>query len=94
MDWLVLLLCLSLCSLADSEGHDGGTVTAMLARLGLGPGAASEGCEDGEEDVPCLRGVGPEVEEVAKDLCWGYEKDCSKDKRLFVPTCSGSATPW
>lgn len=22
-----------------------------------------------------------------KELCWGYEKSCSKEKRLFVPRC-------
>ena len=27
-------------------------------------------------------------------LCWGYEKKCSKQRRLFVPRCEGPAKPW
>ena len=30
----------------------------------------------------------------ADELCWGYEKRCSKEKRLFVPQCEGPAKPW
>ena len=27
-------------------------------------------------------------------MCWGYEKDCSEDKRLFVPRCDEPPKPW
>lgn len=27
-------------------------------------------------------------------LCWGYEKGCTEEKRLFVPYCDEPANPW
>ena len=27
-------------------------------------------------------------------LCWGYERDCTKEKRLFVPLCHEPPRPW
>ena len=90
------------------SSHDGSTVTAMLARLGLGPlsltapspshsdaGGCDEGdeaCGDGGGGREGLRGGGGG--EVPEDMCWGYEKNCSKEKRLFVPKCEGAAKPW
>lgn len=29
-----------------------------------------------------------------KDLCWGYEKGCTEETRLFVPRCDEPANPW
>lgn len=79
----------------------------MLARLGLGPApfdrlTASAGgakdCEDGAEGCDGARERlvqgGGGVEEIPEDMCWGYEKNCSKEKRLFVPKCEGAAQPW
>jgi hypothetical protein len=34
--------------------------------------------------------VGAEIE----SLCWGYEKDCDKSNRLFVPHCNEPHKPW
>ncbi len=31
---------------------------------------------------------------VQAELCWGYEKDCTNERRLFVPHCEGPAQPW
>lgn len=70
--------------------HDGSTVTEMLARLGLGPGASGSGCGAGEECSMAQRSS----EELPNETCWGYEKDCSKENRLFVPKCGGSPRPW
>lgn len=33
-----------------------------------------------------------ELEE--EELCWGYEKGCTIEKRLFVPRCDEPALPW
>ena len=29
-----------------------------------------------------------------KNLCWGYEKDCRKENRLFLPQCQSPPKPW
>lgn len=29
-----------------------------------------------------------------KTPCWGYEKGCTEEKRLFVPHCDEPAKPW
>lgn len=84
------LLCGSSAS-EELEHHDGSTVTKMLARLGLGPGVNSGALCEG--DAACLQ----EEEEggsIPTDMCWGYEKGCSREKRLFVPKCEGAAKPW
>lgn len=28
------------------------------------------------------------------DICWGYEKDCSEETRLFIPQCDEPPKPW
>ena len=28
------------------------------------------------------------------DLCWGYEKGCTEERRLFTPQCDEPAKPW
>lgn len=62
----------------------------MLARLGQGPEAhLNPGVcgEEGEEGKgPCAE---EESEALPKDMCWGYESGCGKEKRLFVPQCAG-----
>lgn len=73
----------------SQEHHDGSTVTEMLARLGLGPGAS--GCGGGGEECSMAE---RSSEELSNEMCWGYEKDCSKENRLFVPECGGSPRPW
>ena len=35
-----------------------------------------------------------EEEEKEASLCWGYEKDCTEETRLFVPRCEEPAKPW
>lgn len=90
-----LLASLALCS---QTPHDGSTVTAMLARLGLGPAAAQQqlGCEE-EGAGSCSSGsavVAPPVQAIPEHMCWGYEEGCTGEKRLFVPKCDGSPTPW
>ena len=103
MKALVALVALYCWYLLDAHGspapshHDGSTVTLMLARLGLGPAAAPNNtsttgtgpgaCNGEEQDRPCLGSL-PE------DMCWGYENGCTEDRRLFVPKCEGSPTPW
>ena len=32
--------------------------------------------------------------EEEEELCWGYEKGCTSEKRLFVPRCDEPAMPW
>ena len=89
------LLCGSTQPLGG-QNHDGSTVTRMLARLGLGPGAHQQGgsesqaCEE-QEDGRCLAEQG---DLLPADLCWGYESGCGKKKRLFVPHCEGPPKPW
>ena len=79
--------------------HDGNTVTKMLARLGLGPeGAAAGDAMDGgggsggDGGDASSEAVESSFEQLPR--CWGYEKDCVKDDRLFVPVCDGPASPW
>ncbi len=103
---LLLAACLSWGLLSGSileetpPSHDGSTVTVMLARLGLGPGALmnTSGSDDGacdEDAEACDAGrEGLGEGETPEDMCWGYEKDCSKEKRLFVPKCGGDSRPW
>ena len=32
---------------------------------------------------------------LQRDFCWGYERDCTKENRLWVPKCDGSPVrPW
>ena len=33
-------------------------------------------------------------EEEGEGLCWGYERGCTEERRLFVPTCDEPANPW
>ncbi len=40
-----------------------------------------------KEDCSTPQGTDDDV------LCWGYEKKCSKERRLFVPHCEGPAKP-
>ena len=32
--------------------------------------------------------------EGEETLCWGYEKGCSEETRLFVPHCDEPPEPW
>ncbi|CAI8028714.1 EGF domain-specific O-linked N-acetylglucosamine transferase [Geodia barretti] len=92
--WTLLLLATCLCpqtlrALKESyrRGHDGSTVDEMLARLGEGPALFTDaGATSTCEDSTC--------EEREGGLCWGYERDCTEDNRLFVPRCDGSPKPW
>lgn len=104
MEYYLLLACCIACILLESSHtgktfaeskaealaapHGGSTVTAMLAKLGLGPLAY---CGSGEKnDYLCS-------ELALKDhlpVCWGYEKDCAKEEALFVPQCEPPAKPW
>ena len=81
--------------------HDGRTVTLMLARFGEGPLGKTNKFDVGEED--CEEGLCKQHRTKNKtnsshvyveDLCWGYEKDCKKENRLFVPQCQGPPEPW
>ena len=83
--------------------HDGRTVDLMLARLGEGPlGRTLKESDDGKVDceaedcVDIRRTINRsmESEDSVKDLCWGYEKGCKKENRLFVPQCEGPSRPW
>ena len=84
--------------------HDGRTVTQMLAEIGEGPGlqsnwsVTSKECENGTEgcDDDGLRSIRVLImpDEGTKELCWGYEKKCNKEKRLFVPHCDEPSRPW
>lgn len=77
----------------QQAAHDGSTVTEMLARMGLGPGADSTSAGACEEAGACLGGQG-EDKPLPKDICWGYESGCTKEDRLFIPKCEGAAAPW
>lgn len=35
-----------------------------------------------------------ELEVAENNLCWGYEKGCTEENRLFVPHCDEPANPW
>ena len=86
----------------EHSSHDNGTtVTLMLAKIGLGPAvplsplSAESAVCDGESGE-CLVQKVLHVEDLKEvdDRCWGYEKGCGKEKRLFVPQCEGPASPW
>ena len=95
--WVILeyLICFwACCSVVAS--HDASTVTAMLAKLGLGPlahcyGTSTSGA-GGEEPLEdsCLQF------DLERSLpkCWGYEKNCTNEESLFVPQCEPPAQPW
>lgn len=86
--------------------HDGRTVTLMLAKLGEGPllnrsfvtmDGAEIDCEQQEEESCSRRTINLNLEatgSVAETLCWGYEKDCDKKNRLFIPHCHEPYKPW
>lgn len=88
---------------ATGSHHDGRTVDLMLARMGEGPleralkqsvgGEAA--CEKGElvDDCSSLNKSTSGYDDVT-DLCWGYEKSCKRENRLFVPQCKGLSKPW
>ena len=86
----------------ESHHHDGRTVTLMLAKLGEGPLGRNrdrEGAEiDCERQESCsdhrTTNVTSERAQSVQDLCWGYEKDCKKEERLFFPECQGPSKPW
>ena len=82
----------------------------MLAKLGEGPhGHGSKSsvgmvdsveidCEQQQEPCSDSRTVNMTLVEatdpVAENLCWGYEKECTKKNRLFVPHCHEPPQPW
>jgi len=93
--WVILQLVVFLCACyAVMASHDASTVTAMLARIGLGPLAHcySNNNSRGEEPLEgqCLQ-LGLEKN---MPKCWGYERNCSKEESLFVPQCEPPAQPW
>ena len=96
LQWMWIFLSLALClpdivPASSEKKNDGSTVTAMLARIGLGP--LSRCYKVGgavEHEGPCLQlGLEKNLPE-----CWGYEKNCSREKSLFVPHCDPPAQPW
>lgn len=89
---LVLGLLLDRPLRAQLRNYDGRDVTKMLARLGLGPGALKCAGEDATTSEDCSR-LSLE-DDLPEDMCWGYEKECTKERRLFVPQCGGSPSPW
>ena len=54
--------------------------------------------EEGEESCSGRRIVNLSSLEatgsIARSLCWGYEKDCDKKNRLFIPHCHEPYKPW
>ena len=101
----LLLVCSIVCILPDSSlggstgaeskvearvTHDGSTVSAMLAKFGLGPLTHCVSCDMGVNmDNVCSLAPRDHL-----PVCWGYEKDCAQEKALFVPQCEPPAKPW
>lgn len=99
------LLAWILCS--SRSHHDGRTVTLMLAKLEEGPlgggrnrqSVAMDGAEiDCEQQESCSNrrtvNLTLGATDSVENLCWGYEKDCKKKNRLFVPQCHEPPQPW
>ncbi len=82
----------------QQQQHDGVSVTRMLAKMGLGPAGSklSWKLKPCGLSRPCLTPFSEGQTEGAGGFpsCWGYEKGCTEDIRLFVPQCEGSASPW
>ncbi len=96
MAWCLLSWRLQLGSSGEEQTHqkhDGSTVTKMLARLGLGPQADMAAACEGDQ-LPACTLVEEPWQLLPKEKCWGYEKGCSKENRLFVPQCEGPPAPW
>ena len=81
----------------------------MLARIGEGPLTRSNNKAKDElylygGEIDCEQGScaversdlngSVRSDEAVKNLCWGYEKRCKKENRLFVPRCEGPHRPW
>ena len=82
-----------------SHHHDGRTVTLMLAKLGEGPlGKRNESYNAkincGHQDSCGDHLFIADEADSIKNLCWGYEKDCRKENRLFLPQCQSPPKPW
>lgn len=98
------LLAWILCT--SRSHHDGRTVTLMLAKMGEGPlgsrQSTSEAVDDAEIDCEHQESCNgrktvnltAEGADFVENLCWGYEKDCMKKDRLFVPHCNEPPKPW
>ena len=84
--WLVILTVYtggSLCGEVESVDNNN------LKRLDVGLEDSLQYAKDlvrCGSDEPCT--LPPEGK------CWGYEKDCKKDKRVSLPTCSGTLQPY
>lgn len=79
-----------------SSHHDGKTVSLLLARLGEGPlGHKDNGAVECDGGLCANQTVQTaDSDGVVENMCWGYEKGCKKENRLFVPRCDGPSKPW
>ena len=94
--YIVLLFSMTVLIFAANLSHDGQTVALMLAKLGEGPLGRSERCERESSCAKNRRNSNGTSSggDIVADLCWGYEKNCKKENRLFVPHCNGPPRPW
>ena len=94
---------------SQQDHHDGQTVSLMLAKFGEGPLALErrrqqvydagidcehqDSCSDNSTLNLTVEDAGS-IENSVGNLCWGYERNCTKANRLFIPQCHGPPQPW